>query len=364
MTGFQRPFSGLLWRHAVHTGRFYDLIFVAIIAILGYMTYQILSSFLLPIAWAAVFAIIFYPLFLYISRSSRYRAAAAAITVIIMLLVLAGPVSVVLLMLVEELREVSAGFDLRGAGTVRDVLDTVRSSTLYSMLRPYIGNDFLNEAAIVEGVKGIGRAVVERLTARVPNVISAAVNMVFVFLTTFFFLKDGPGWLSRLKDFMPFEEEQKRRLVSEIRDLVGSTVYGGVSVALVQGVLGGLAFYVLGIHSPVLWGAVMSVLSFVPLFGTFLIWGPAAIYLLLKVSYLKGLGLLAYGIFVISMVDNIMKPLIIGSRTSMPTILILFSVLGGIKVFGMIGFVLGPLITAVFLSVLDIFRTLEGGADS
>jgi predicted PurR-regulated permease PerM len=145
--------------------------------------------------------------------------------------------------------------------------------------------------------------------------------------------------------------------------MIVSTVYGGAIVAIIQGILGGLAYYLLGISSPVMWGVAMCIMSFVPLVGTFVIWGTASAYFFLTGSMLKGAGLFMYGVLVISMVDNILRPLIIGSRTKMPTILILFSVLGGIKLFGMIGFVAGPLIMAVFLSVLDIFRHIEDDLD-
>jgi predicted PurR-regulated permease PerM len=108
----------------------------------------------------------------------------------------------------------------------------------------------------------------------------------------------------------------------------------------------------------------MSVMSFVPLLGTFIIWGPTSLYLAMQGEYINGLVLFLFGVLVISMVDNILKPIIIGSRTKMPTIVILFSVLGGIKLFGVIGLITGPLVTAVFLSVFEIFSHLEGKADA
>jgi predicted PurR-regulated permease PerM len=108
-----------------------------------------------------------------------------------------------------------------------------------------------------------------------------------------------------------------------------------------------------------MWGIAMSIMSFVPVLGTFSIWGPTAAYLIFQGSMFKGAVLFLFGVFVISMVDNILRPMIIGTRTKMPTALILFSVLGGIKLFGMIGFVMGPLIMAVFISIFEIFRHIE-----
>jgi predicted PurR-regulated permease PerM len=128
---------------------------------------------------------------------------------------------------------------------------------------------------------------------------------------------------------------------------------------MIQGFLGGLAFYFIGFTSPVLWGIVMSIVSFIPLLGTLGVWGPAAIYLLMRGEYLTAIGLILYGTFVIGLVDNFLRPILIGSRTKMPTIIIFFSVLGGIEAFGIIGLILGPLIMAVFISVFEIFRNVK-----
>lgn len=149
---------------------------------------------------------------------------------------------------------------------------------------------------------------------------------------------------------MPFSERENDGLATQVKDMVVSTVYGGAIVAIIQGVLGGLAYYLIGINSPVMWGVAMAVMSFVPLIGTFSIWGAASLFLVMTGSPMEGAGLFVFGVLVISMVDNILIPLIIGTRTMMPTILILFSVLSGLKLFGMIGFVMGPLIMGVPLS--------------
>jgi predicted PurR-regulated permease PerM len=215
---------------------------------------------------------------------------------------------------------------------------------------------------LMDNIKKIGNILVENLSVRITNIISVAINFLFMIFTIFFLFKDGPGFLTKLKDYMPFNEEQKTRLATQMKDMIVSTVYGGVAVAVIQGFLGGIAFYVIGMDSPVLWGIAMSVMSFVPLLGTLAIWGPASIYLIIQGDYMHGIGLILFGTFVISMVDNILKPLIIGSRTKMPTIVIFFSVLGGIKAFGIIGLIMGPLIMAVFVSVFEIFRHIEDEA--
>jgi len=182
--------------------------------------------------------------------------------------------------------------------------------------------------------------------------------------TIFFLFKDGPGFLEKIRDYLPFSEKHRNRLVSQTKDMIVSTIYGGVVVAIVQGILGGLAFAVLGIRSPVFWGSSMALMSFVPVVGTSVIWVPASLILLSQGAYAKGIALILIGVFVISMVDNVLKPLIIGGRTKMPTIIIFFTVLGGIKVFGLLGLIMGPLVFALFLSVFQIFKAIEGGMDA
>lgn len=180
----------------------------------------------------------------------------------------------------------------------------------------------------------------------------------------FFFLKDGPDFLNKIKAYLPFADNHKERLASQVKDMIVSTVYGGVMVAMVQGFLGGTAFFALGIKSPVLWGSTMAIMSFLPMLGTFTIWGPASAYLLLHGSYMKGIGLLLFGTLVIGIVDNILQPVIISGRTKMPTLLIFFSVLGGINFLGIIGFIMGPLVLALFISVFAIFRNIEEGTNA
>jgi predicted PurR-regulated permease PerM len=178
-------------------------------------------------------------------------------------------------------------------------------------------------------------------------------------LSTFFFLGDGPEFIEKISNFMPFSKKQKDRLLQQTKDIIVSTMYGGVTVAAAQGIIGGILFAVLGISSPVLWGFTMFIASFIPMVGTFIIWGPAAGYLFFQGFYLKGVILVLGGVFVISPVDNILRPLIMKGKTKMPVIAIFFSILGGIKLFGFIGLIAGPLVFALFVSVFEILRYSE-----
>lgn len=329
-----------------------------LIAVLGYLAYQIISPFLTAVAWAMVFSIVFYPVYALICRYVKFKSVASLITIVLILIIIVGPISYLTSLLINETRTFLASIDQERLESIQNFYGSLRSSQLYQTMSSYMG-ELPSEKVLLEGIKKLGGTLLQNMSLQITNVLAIVANFLFMLFTIFFFLKDGPGFLSKARDFMPFSESHKDRLATQIKDMIVSTVYGGATVALIQGILGGFAYHIIGIESPVMWGVAMAVMSFVPLLGTFSIWGPGAIFLLLGGSYAKAIGLFLFGVFVISMVDNILRPLIIGSRTKMPTVLILFSVLGGIKLFGMIGFVMGPLIMAAFISVFEIFRHIE-----
>lgn len=343
--------------------RFYYLMVFSILAILGYLSYQIFQPFLVPIAWAVVFCVVFYPAYAFTLRYIRLKAVASLITLLLILIVIIGPFSYITYALINELSDL-VGNPEAATKTMTSLLSDERIVNIIEKVQPYTGLEGPSEEIISENLKKGGKKIIENLTAGFSNVLSVGANFVLMAFTIFFLLKDGTGFLLKVRDYLPFSEQQKDRLASQVKDMIVSTIYGGVVVAIIQGILGGLAFLILGIGSPIFWGSAMSLVSFVPMLGTSIIWVPASIILLIQGAYMKGIALVIIGIFVISMVDNILKPLIIGGRTKMPTVIIFFTVLGGIKLFGLLGLIMGPLVFALFLSVFEIFRAIEGGIDA
>jgi len=349
----------------VNINRFYLFTIIVFVVILGLLSYQILKPFLQPLAWAIVLSILFYPIYAALMRWVRFKSLASVLTLIFIVIVIFGPFSYVSFLLVSELREVSGYLQSGEIESVKAVLHGPGAERLLSWLSSqfHLSPEHM-ERLLIENLSKLGTQLIGKVTVGVSNIVSALLDFIFMLLSVFFFLRDGPGFLKKLRDYMPFSEQSKDHLEKQVKDMVISTIYGGVVVALIQGLLGGVAFYFLGIPSPVIWGMAISVMSFVPVMGAFSIWGPATAYLFIEGEVLKGLILLVIGTFGISLVDNILKPIIIGSRTKMPTLVIFFSVLGGIKLFGLIGLIMGPLVVALFISCLEIFRNLEGGTNA
>ncbi len=345
--------------------RFYLFAVIALLLILGLLTYQILKPFLTPIAWAIVLSIIFYPVYAFTLKYTRWKSVAALLTLTIILVVILGPFSYLTYLLVSELKDLTGYLEADKIEALESLLQhpSIKAITdkILSVLN--LTEDELNQT-IIDNISKLGKEMVGRITKGATNVVTISLDFIFMVFSIFFFLRDGPEFLSKTRDYMPFSEIQKDRLVKQVRDIIISTIYGGVAVSIIQGTIAGLAFFFLGISTPVVWGLATSIASFVPLLGAAAIWVPATGYLFLTGAALKGFILAIIGLFGISLIDNILKPIIIGGRTKMPILVIFFSVLGGIKLLGLIGLIMGPLVIALFISVIEIFRSVEGGQNA
>jgi predicted PurR-regulated permease PerM len=347
--------------------RFYFLTTTALLLILGYLSYQILKPFLSPIVWAIVFSIVFYPLYAFILKFVKWKSIASLITLVIILLIILGPFSYLSYLLAKELKGIS---DYMEGGKLETLQNVLQHPSIKKVVDKLLSLFNLSEGelnkAIIDTVSRLGKEMLGRITSGLGDIATISLNFIFMAFTTFFLLKDGPEFLKKVRHYMPlpFSKEQKDKLATQIRDIIISTIYGGVAVSITQGIIGGVAFSILGIPSPVVWGLAISIASFVPLLGAFSVWGPATVYLFIKGEVLKGIALAIIGTFGISLIDNILKPIIIGGRTKMPVLVIFFSVLGGLKLFGLIGLIMGPLVLALFVSVIEIFRSIEGGENA
>jgi predicted PurR-regulated permease PerM len=337
--------------------KFQLLTLSGLVLLLGYVTYLIFRPFFVPIGWAIVFAIVLYPVHNFFLKYLKVGSLSAVVILILILIMTLGPLSYVSYQLAVELQNISfehATEEILGIFNHPRVQPLVeRILSLFSITEAEF------RASVVANLTRLGRNLLGLAGGRIGDVITGAFDFVLMAFTLFFLLKDGPKFLEKMRDYMPFPEHEKKQLTKQIKDVVVSTIYGGVIVALAQGLIGVTAFAVVGIRAPVLWGMAMSITSFIPIAGCALVWVPATLYLFAKGLTTQGIILAAIGIFAISTVDNVLRPIIIRGRVSMPLVLVFFSVFGGIQVFGLLGLVLGPLVVAVFVSVVGIIRTRE-----
>lgn len=194
------------------------------------------------------------------------------------------------------------------------------------------------------------------------NTLEFIVSFGIMLYLLFFLLRDGASLAQRIGQATPLNEGHKRQLVDKFTTVIRATVKGNIVVAASQGALGGLIFWILGIQGPVLWGVLMAFLSLLPAVGAGLIWLPVAIYFLATGAVWQGVVLIAFGVFVIGLVDNVLRPVLVGKDTKMPDYVVLISTLGGMVLFGLTGFVIGPLIAALFIAAWDLFSPAAGRA--
>jgi len=334
--------------------RWWLLLFVT--AIFLYLCWRMLVPFLGVIAWATVLVILFYPVHKRIAKRLNRPSLAALISCFLVILIILVPITLIALAVFNELANA-----LQSAqAAVNYVLDPNApiSGPFLNFIGRYVDlSQLRSEEFLLARLKGAGGQIAGETLGFLGGLAGFIVQMFFVIFTMYYFFKDGENIARHVRDSLPLEHEQAEGIMARTREVIDASVYGVITIAAIQGILGGLAFWVLGLRSALIWGVAMTFLSMVPMLGAFLVWVPAAIYLAVTGHYVKAIMLAVWGTFVIGMVDNFLRPKLVGSRTRLHELLIFFSVLGGLSVFGVLGVVLGPVVLAITLALIDVYRT-------
>jgi predicted PurR-regulated permease PerM len=217
------------------------------------------------------------------------------------------------------------------------------------------GAGFNNLPSLMEKLRRSATEGTQPIASRIwtlgQNTLDFSVNFLVMIYLLFFLFRDGEALLVRIRRAVPLEREVQRQLIDHFSAVIRSTVKGNVIVAMVQGVLGGIALMAVGVPAALLWTVVMAFLSLLPAVGAALVWGPVALYLLLNGQTWQGLSLIAFGALVIGLVDNLLRPMLVGKQARMPDYVVLVSTIGGMSLFGINGFVIGPTIAALFIAI-------------
>jgi predicted PurR-regulated permease PerM len=331
------------------------LVLVAVTAILLYLCFLLLTPFFSVLAWALAFAIVANPVHDRVERRVANQGIAAGISTAIVTIAMIAPLIFVGQTLFDQASDAYKQFQESGGGRWRSVIE--RNPTLSPIFAR-----IERQVDIGEELGRIGREIGSRIPGVVSGSVRAAAGVLITIFTLFFFFRDRRQVLQLVRSLVPLSHAEADKLFRIVNDTIYATLYGSLVVAAVQGTMGGIMFGILGLPAPVLWGFVMAILATIPVLGTFVIWLPAAIFLILEGSVVKGLVLIAYGSCAIGLVDNFLYPHLVGSRMRLHTLPVFFSLVGGIFVFGISGLVLGPVIMALTIGVLQVWkrRTTEG----
>jgi predicted PurR-regulated permease PerM len=312
-----------------------------------YLCYRLAAPFVPALVWASALAVLFAPLQGWLESKLRWPSLAAAVCVLIIAVIVVAPVTIVAERLVVQAA--------KGAQLVERKVASGEWQRSFSA-QPRMGKLADRIARRIDLADAV-KSATDRLGASAGKIAKGsllqAAGVVLTFYLLFFFLRDRQLVLRGVKYFSPLSDPQTDRLLKRVHDTVYATIYGTLAVSCVQGLLGGLMFWWLGLSAPLLWGVVMAMMGVVPVLGTFVVWVPAAIFLALEGHWGSALILALWGLMVVSTVDNLLRPILVGNRLKLHTVLAFLSIVGGLLLFGAAGFILGPVILTVTMVLLE-----------
>lgn len=321
----------------------------------------ILLPFYGAIMWGAIISLLFTPVYRrLLARLRGRRTAAALLTLLLILLVLVLPFALLTAALAREAAlfyqqlqsgAVNPGTYFQGVfnalpGWITALLDRVGLVNFATLQRRLAAGLAQGSQYFAAQALGVGQLTFEFVT-----------SLFITLYLAFFLIRDGNGVAHALRNAIPLAPEHKKELISKFTTVIRATVKGNLLVAIIQGALGGLAFWFLGVGGAVLWAVVMAFLSLLPAIGAGLVWLPVVVYFFITGAFWQAIALTAWGVLVIGLIDNLLRPILVGKDTRMPDYVVMITTLGGMVVFGINGFVIGPLIAAMFMAVWHIYVT-------
>jgi predicted PurR-regulated permease PerM len=326
------------------------LLFIAFAAVVAYLCWLLVEPLAAPLAWALALAIVAQPLHAWLHRIVRFPSLAAGITTLLVAVTLVLPATLAGGQVAQE-----------AAAAAKAVQSSIKEGRWQAFVErsPRVAAALDWVDSTIDLREQLGK-LSEHVPQMMQTVMSGSLHIVVgagvALFLLFFFLRDRAPMLAGLRGLLPLQEGEATLLFRQVHDMIYAIIYGTLAVCVVQGALGALAFWWLGLHAPLLWGSAMALMSIVPVVGTAIIWGPAAVYLLLQGSPEKALMLAAWGFLVIGLIDNLLKPAIVKGRMRVHIVPVFIAILGGLAAFGAAGVIIGPVVLAVALALIDIRR--------
>ena len=334
--------------------------FVTLIILLTYLVYLIFAPFLIPLAWGIVLTIVFYPVHERVrQRIANPDLAALASTILLTLIIILPALAVIgafatqAVGWTQELSQRWSEGQLPGIGSLLETLG-IRRVADWLMKHGRMDEAQLNEL-LTQAVQNVSSFIAAQTGRLARNVVVFFFDLGTALFATFYLFRDGSQLMQRLRRLLPLDDTHREGIFYIAQNVLHASVYTGLIIAALQGLLGGLLFWAVGLKPALLWGVVMAFLALLPIVGPWLIWVPAAIYLLVIGEYGKAILLTLVGAGVVSWADSWLRPYLISGRTQMNGLVVFISILGGVVAFGMLGIILGPILVSVADAVLQIY---------
>ena len=339
---------------------FYLLFFILI----TYLSFIIAKPYLTAILTGAIIAYIFFPVYKIVEKKIKNKNLASLLMCIFIIFLIMFPIIAVINSATEEAKYfyVRAKQKVFSGEILSYKCEDGVICTSFTKVQEYIKKPEVKKH-IEQIIAKFSTFILEKASDVVFKIPRLLLSTFIAFFVAFFLFKDGEAAVKRAKNLIPIKKQFRKEIFDKIDQVTHAVIYGSIIIALIQGALGALGFFIFDLGSPILWGFIMSIMALIPFVGTTIIWGPAAAFLIIEglittnTAVLgNGIGLLIFGAVLISTIDNILKPKLIGSRAHVHPSLVLIGVFGGLALFGFIGFILGPLILSLFEAFIQIYE--------
>ena len=326
-----------------------------ILAITTILFSMLLIDYLIPVFWAIIFSILFSPFYNWLNEKTGRSSLSSSITIFVILLLVILPSILILGAITNEVFKIvsmleSGSFEIGSSSIIPSIENTI------NLLGLNIDDIYKQLNQFVYSLSQLTYTTLMRIT---ENIFSFIVSSLIMIYLLFFFLKDGENIINNCISVFPMDDDHERYLLNQFHQVTKVTIKGTFIVALVQGFLGFVILSILNIQGAILWGFLMALFSILPGIGTAIIWFPITIFLIYSGMWTQGLILLFSGLFIIGLVDNLLRPYLISKETSLPDYLILLTTIGGISLFGISGFVIGPIIASLFISIWSLMKKIN-----
>ena len=332
-------------------------VFIILLVITTLLFAVLIIDFILAIFWAIVLAILFSPINQYIEEKFNKPTLSSLFTIIFIFIVILIPCFFLLTAVANETLIIVKAIE---TGEINLEKFLISTSQLLPTLTERINGLGYSTNTLIEQLNNIALETSQYALSLVmntgENILRFLLSAFVMIYLLFFFLKDGDLIIAKCIDVFPLDDDQEIFLIEKFNNVTKATVKGTILVGVTQGIIGGIIFALLDIQAAVLWGVLMAFFSIVPTIGTAIIWFPAACLLFFSGAWLKALILLLIGFFVIGLIDNFLRPYLVGKETKLPDYMILLTTLGGVSLVGLSGFIIGPIIAALFLTLWSLFK--------
>jgi predicted PurR-regulated permease PerM len=321
----------------------------------------VLAPFGGAVFWGVVLAIVFAPTYRWLLRKTRQKPnLASLLTLLLIVVIVILPLTLIALALVDQ---VAAVVEVTRSGnfTVNTYFTKIMAALPDWLVRLLDRFNLTSLASLQQKFTAAAASISQVVAKQAFNVglytVDFLTSLFIMLYLLFFLLRDGAALAAKIRAAVPLSRKYKQRLFNNFTTVIRATVKGNILVAVAQGALGGLAFWFLDVRAPLLWGVLMAFLSLLPAIGAAIVWAPVAVYFLATGAIWQSAALTAWGLLVIGLVDNILRPVLVGKDTKMPDYVVLFSTVGGMALFGLNGFVIGPVVAALFIASWDLFAS-------